>query len=253
MDAIGGDLRATPLQWAARNGHLYILHLLMRHSADPNIRDTQGFNTLHLVTHSSVVMALLYVLQQPLAVDEKDSDGHTALMWAAWQGDAISVDLLIRHGASVHATDNAQLTPLHWAAVKGSRACIKRLLEAGADVSAEEENGKTARTMAEELKALEPYRSALEEHGLDLYGNKSRTWLSPVSAGSFQSGRSILRISLLAANDALHRPGRTNNIPILDLLCNKRLANLLGHSDGHRAFLWHASCGHTNNRTGMLR
>ncbi len=87
VDPIGGDLQATPLQWAARSGHLYILHLLLRYNADPLILDTQGFNTLHLVTHSSVVMALLYMLHQPVAVDEKDGDGHTALMWAAWQGE----------------------------------------------------------------------------------------------------------------------------------------------------------------------
>lgn len=69
-----------------RNGHLYVMHLLLQHSADPNLRDSQGFNTLHLATHSSGVMALLYMLHQPIAVDEKDTDGHTALMWAAWQG-----------------------------------------------------------------------------------------------------------------------------------------------------------------------
>jgi palmitoyltransferase len=34
-----------------------------------------------------VVMALLYMLHQPVAIDEKDSDGHTSLMWAAWQGE----------------------------------------------------------------------------------------------------------------------------------------------------------------------
>lgn len=36
-----------------RNGHLYVMHLLLQHSADPNLRDSQGFNTLHLATHSS--------------------------------------------------------------------------------------------------------------------------------------------------------------------------------------------------------
>lgn len=39
------------------------MHLLMQHGADPNIRDGQGFNTLHLVTHSSAVMPLLYMVR----------------------------------------------------------------------------------------------------------------------------------------------------------------------------------------------
>ncbi|KAK4687601.1 hypothetical protein P7C73_g2516, partial [Tremellales sp. Uapishka_1] len=170
VDAVGGELRATPLQWAARNGHLYVVHLLLARGADPNLFDSQGFNTLHLITHSSAVMPLLYMLHQPVAIDEKDTDGHTALMWAAYQGDAISVDLLIRHGASVVTRDNAGLTPLHWAVVKGNKACIKHLVLAGADLEAREEQGKSPRDMAEELKGLVPYTKGLEEAGYSADG-----------------------------------------------------------------------------------
>lgn len=62
VDAIGGELKATSLQWAARNGHLYVVQLLLSRGADPNLVDGQGFNTLHLVTHSSAVMPLLYMV-----------------------------------------------------------------------------------------------------------------------------------------------------------------------------------------------
>jgi hypothetical protein len=86
-------------------------------------------------------------------------------MWAAYQGDALSVDLLIRHGASIVATDNAGMTPLHWAAVKGSKACIQYLAAAGADLGAKEEQGKTPQDMAEELKGLAPFTRALEGAG----------------------------------------------------------------------------------------
>jgi ankyrin repeat protein len=34
-------------------------------------------------------------------IDSPVSAGHTALMWAAYQGDALSVDLLLKHRASV--------------------------------------------------------------------------------------------------------------------------------------------------------
>ena len=68
VDAVGGDLKATPLQWAARNGHLYMVHLLLSRGADPNIQDAQGYNTLQLITHSSAVMPLLYMVSESVSV-----------------------------------------------------------------------------------------------------------------------------------------------------------------------------------------
>jgi palmitoyltransferase len=77
------------------------------------------------VTHSSSIMPLLYLLHQPVGVDSRDAQGHTALMWAAYQGDALSVDLLLRHGASPTVQDDAGLTPLHWAVVRGNWVAIR--------------------------------------------------------------------------------------------------------------------------------
>jgi hypothetical protein len=160
------------MQWAARNGYLYVIHLLISHGADPAVQDSQGYNTLHLVTHSSAVMPLLYLLHQPINVDSRDSQGHTSLMWAAYQGDALSVDLLLKHGASPNTADDAGLTPLHWAVVRGNRMCIRRLAEHGADVAAKDKENRTARDMAVELKSLGPYKRALEEGGMREDGSK---------------------------------------------------------------------------------
>jgi hypothetical protein len=120
-------------------------------------------------------------------------------MWAAYQGecvcsvarprlmiqgDAISVDLLLRHGASVATADNAGMTPLHWAAVKGSKACIKHIVAAGADLEAKEEQRKTPKDMAEELKGLAPFNKGLEEAGFSSLGAKRLGKLSEVSDSS---------------------------------------------------------------------
>lgn len=91
-------------------------------------------------------------------------------MWAAYQGDGISTDLLLKAGASVASRDYAGLTPLHWAVVKGSPACIKHLVEAGADMNIKEEQGKTPRDMADELKSTVPLTKALEQANCDAYG-----------------------------------------------------------------------------------
>ncbi|KAK7448470.1 palmitoyltransferase akr1 [Stygiomarasmius scandens] len=172
VDALGGDLVATPIQWAARNGYLYIIQLLIAHNADPTITDSQGYNTLHLVTHSSSIMPLLYLLHQPINVDSRDAQGHTSLMWAAYQGDALSVDLLLRHGANPNTKDDAGLTPLHWAVVRANRMCIRRLVEHGADLTAKDGENRTPRDMAVELKSLGAWKRAMEEGGMNEYGVK---------------------------------------------------------------------------------
>jgi ankyrin repeat protein len=181
VDALGGDLVATPMLWAARSGYLYVIQLLIAHGADPNIRDTQGYNTLHLVTHSSSIMPLLYLLHQPISVDERDSAGHTALMWAAYQGDALSVELLLKHGANPNTRDDSGLTPLHWAVVRGNKICIFKLFEKGAEIHAKDNEGRTARDMAVELKSLGAWKRALEEGGFTEDGAKPKKPLSEVN------------------------------------------------------------------------
>ncbi|KAJ7790861.1 ankyrin repeat-containing domain protein [Mycena olivaceomarginata] len=120
-------------------------------------------------------MPLLYLLHQPVGVDSRDTQGHTALMWAAYQGDALSVDLLLRHGTSPTVQDDAGLTLLHWAVVRGNRVAIRRLVEKGA--AAKDAEGCTPCHMAVELKSLGAWRRALEEGGWDEEGVKRKTVL----------------------------------------------------------------------------
>lgn len=211
VDALGGDLVATPMQWAARNGYLYVIQLLIAHNADPNITDAQGYNTLHLVTHSSSVMPLLYLLHQPINVDSRDSQGHTSLMWAAYQGDALSVDLLLKHSANPNTKDDAGLTPLHWAVVRGNRVCIRRLIDAGADVSAKDGEGRTARDMAVELKSLGAWKRALEEGGYTEDGVKKKKPLSEVRYLTFYFNLSTKHC--IAKHQDRHLCG-TNIVPL---------------------------------------
>jgi palmitoyltransferase len=62
-------------------------------------------------------MSLLYLLHQPIAVDAANSVGHTSLMLDAYQGDALSTELLLKHGTSTTIHDDTGLTLLYWAVV----------------------------------------------------------------------------------------------------------------------------------------
>lgn len=180
----GGTLHATPLQWAARRGHAHVMSLLLSHGADPLARDAQGFHALHLATHSHQVLAVLYLLQvdafrTPANLDSRDPQGHTALMWAAFQGDALSVDVLLRHGANVHCQDVDGLTPLHWAVVHGSAPCIERLVTAGADLGVRENKGQTPHALGRELGSHAAFHRAMAALRLHPDGTPVQTWRSP--------------------------------------------------------------------------
>jgi hypothetical protein len=99
-------------------------------------------------------------------------------MWAAYQGDALSVEMLLKHGANANTRDDAGLTPLHWAVVRGNKVCILKLFEKGAEIHAKDNEGRTARDMAVELKSLGAWKRALEEGGFTEDGSKRKKPLS---------------------------------------------------------------------------
>lgn len=83
------------------------------------------------------------LLRERVDVNAADSDGATALHWAAWAGDAALVDELVRAGARAAATNAFGLAPVHIAAQHGHEAIVRRLLDAGADVNAPDGTGET--------------------------------------------------------------------------------------------------------------
>ena len=181
VNAFGGIVPATPLQWAARKGLVEIIDLLIRRGANPRLVDSHDFSCVHSITHSSDHWALLYILCHPdIEVDEKDHMGLTPLHWAAQQGDKRSTQVLLNFGADPNAADRNGLTALHWAASGGNRSCISQLLEAGADVTAKNRSHQEAREMADRYDNRETWDAAFEGLGFKADGTRVRRPLSEV-------------------------------------------------------------------------
>jgi ankyrin repeat protein len=80
--------------------------------------------------------ALRTLIQKKADVNLPQSDGTTALHWAAHWADLDAADLLISAGAKVDAPNRDGATPLFLAALNGSTAMMEKLVKAGADPNA---------------------------------------------------------------------------------------------------------------------
>uniref|UniRef100_A0A4W6BNA1 Poly [ADP-ribose] polymerase n=1 Tax=Lates calcarifer TaxID=8187 RepID=A0A4W6BNA1_LATCA len=137
----------TPLHEAAIKGKIDVCIVLLQHGADPNIRNTDGKSALDLAEPSAKACAhrsgneeKLMALLTPLNVNCHASDGRkvrsTPLHLAAGYNRVRIVQLLLQHGADVHAKDKGGLVPLHNACSYGHYEVTELLLKHGACVNA---------------------------------------------------------------------------------------------------------------------
>lgn len=72
-------LKATPLHSAAAGRHLQIVNLLIRHGADPNVREQNGFTPLHAAAQNGDVDIIRALLMGGADLTLKSTDGKTAM------------------------------------------------------------------------------------------------------------------------------------------------------------------------------
>ncbi|XP_070579650.1 transient receptor potential cation channel subfamily A member 1-like [Ptychodera flava] len=187
----------TPLHYAAENGNLEMLQLLLSNGAKPDVKDAEEKVPLHIAAqYGQRDCAEALTEANPMQLNEDDIDGRTplllasvhghhkvanallkiganissrddtrmsALSLAASKGHVDTVKVLIRNHADVHAVDKNKNTALHHSAASGHVAVTKKLLEKGADVTMENDAGKNALEVAIE-KLHEGTAKVIMEH-----------------------------------------------------------------------------------------
>jgi hypothetical protein len=130
--------------------------------------DTTLDEQLIEAVHKGDLKTVTTLLEKGAAVNARDPDGRTGLMWAARMGPSKIVELLIREGAELNGKGKRGETALMMAMAGGLATgvyTVKLLLDSGADVNARDMDGRTAL-----MYLLEPSISVVAKSSKFSYG-----------------------------------------------------------------------------------
>ncbi|CAG9990180.1 unnamed protein product, partial [Clonostachys byssicola] len=104
---------------------------------DPSLSDVASsgdessgwMSTLHMAAQKGHEGIMCVLLEHSTNINERDSDGRTALMHAVIHGHANIIMLLLERGARPGDLDNRRQSALYWAVVQRNAAILKILLE----------------------------------------------------------------------------------------------------------------------------
>eukprot|EP00039_Didymoeca_costata_P009289 m.122748 g.122748 ORF g.122748 m.122748 type:complete len:1176 (+) comp14429_c0_seq3:204-3731(+) len=178
------NLGRTPLMYACLNNKAKAVDFLIKHGADPNVRDTDGRVTVFYAAyhgHHDVLKVLLK--SHPDLVSQKDPDGRVVLHWCTRHKSPKCVEQVLRvagHGV-VDMQDNEGTTALHWALLCKNEDNVVRLLRGNAHIEACDNEGRTAIHYAVTFGALRCLKLLMEHSSaaecVNLVDKRGRTAL----------------------------------------------------------------------------
>ena len=116
--------------------------------------------------------AVRALLERQTDVNTAETDGTTALHWAAYRGDFETAQLLLSAGAEAGAANRYGVTPLVLAAGRGNAPIVEALLDAGADPNTTLPEGETVLMTAARTGDVDVLRLLLTR-GADLRARES--------------------------------------------------------------------------------
>lgn len=126
------DSSRTAMHYAALNGNLEIIAILIKAGAKLDPVDPLEDTPLHLATDQNQTEAAKLLLDAGAAVDPQNKDGLTPLMIAASRGNLELVRALLAKGASPGKSDYTGRDALSWAQDSHRPAVVDAIIRAQA-------------------------------------------------------------------------------------------------------------------------
>ncbi len=143
--------------------------------------------------------AAIALIEKKVNVNASESDGTTALHWAAHNNDADLLDRLIRAGADAKAKNEFGATPMSEAAFVGNTAVMEKLLKAGADPDSPSADGQTALMVVARTSNVEAAKLLLD-HGAHVNAKENQKDQTALMWAAAESQPSM--VDLLVAHGA---------------------------------------------------
>ena len=136
--------KRTALMYASFNGQTAIVKMLIEAGADVNAQDTVGTSALMFAASAPTGSETVQVLLDAGAkINMIDNNEHfTALMWAAAEGQADNVMLLLKNEADATLKDVDGDTAESFAAKKGHTAIVQIIQDAAPKKPEEEKKAE---------------------------------------------------------------------------------------------------------------
>ncbi|XP_015596636.1 ankyrin repeat domain-containing protein 16 [Cephus cinctus] len=142
---------------------------LLRASADPTLRNKDGWNSLHLACRSgNIQMIELLVTYSPNSIDIKTNNGRNSLHIAAFHGHGKAIDFLGPKCKDLNARDSTGCTPLLSSACSGDCVAMKHLLNLGAEYLVHDNRKQNALHIAAQAGNIPMVEYILERKLLDI-------------------------------------------------------------------------------------
>jgi len=179
-------------------GSVRMVRVLLNIGADPNRRHGEINNTpLIYAARNGHAGTMEVLLATAIDIDARNRDGLTALMYASARGCIPCVELLIKKRCDVNQKDNIGISALSYAAMNNHLQISRMLIESGADVNAQTVSGDTA-LMAAARAGRADILTLLLDSGADpfILDSKDRTALTVAEENKKEETAALLRMRM---------------------------------------------------------
>lgn len=163
VEALGMKCSADGFLHAAEIGHREAAMLFIDAGVNLETRNEQGWTAIMVAAfHGQAALVDAFAVRGA-DVHARDMGGNTALHWAAFSGHEQAVQILIQHHAEINPRNDGGSTPLMLAVLHRHLSVVLLLIARGADLNAVNREGMSALHKAASMGFVEIIRPLLAQ------------------------------------------------------------------------------------------